>query len=77
MREAGDDPARRVDRAYRLAFGRPPTEARTTAGVEFLARQRAGPVGPRPEGAPADVRRLALTDYCQVLFGLNEFIYVD
>jgi hypothetical protein len=24
-----------------------------------------------------DARRLALTDYCQVLFGLNEFIYVD
>ena len=24
-----------------------------------------------------EIRRQALTDYCQVLFGLNEFIYVD
>ena len=30
-----------------------------------------------PKAAPAEVRRQALTDYCQVLFGLNEFIYVD
>jgi hypothetical protein len=25
----------------------------------------------------AAARKLALTDYCQALFGLNEFVYVD
>ena len=34
-------------------------------------RERAGRV------PGADARRLALTDYCQALFGLNEFLYVD
>ena len=77
LKEAGDDPAESVDRAYRLAFGRPPTDAERDAGVEFLAQQNRDRSARDPKAAAADVRRLALTDYCQALFGLNEFIYVD
>jgi mono/diheme cytochrome c family protein len=72
--EARDDPGRQVDRAYRLAFSRPPTIAERDAGVEFLARQTHDRSARDPK---ADARRLALTDYCQALFGLNEFVYVD
>jgi mono/diheme cytochrome c family protein len=75
--EAGGDSARSVDRAYRLAFGRPPTDAERDAAVEFLARQGRDRSARDPNVGPAEVRRQALTDYCQVLFGLNEFVYVD
>jgi hypothetical protein len=74
LTDAGADPDRQVDRAYRLAFGRPPTAAQRAAGVEFLARQTHDRSARDPK---ADARRLALTDYCQALFGLNEFVYVD
>ncbi|QDU18442.1 PSD1 and planctomycete cytochrome C domain-containing protein [Urbifossiella limnaea] len=66
MRDA--DP---VGRAYRLAFARPPTTAEREAGVAFLARRE------RDRAGRGDPKRDALADYCQVLFGLNEFIYVD
>jgi len=55
-----------VDRAYRVAFGRPPTAAESAAGVEFLAA--------RMSDGGAD---RALLEYALVLFSLNEFIYVD
>jgi hypothetical protein len=72
--EAGNDPTRQVNRAYRLAFGRPPTDDERGAGVEFLARRERDRSARDPKG---DERKLALTDYCQALFGLNEFVYID
>ena len=39
--------------------------------MDFLARRE------RDRAGRGDARRDALTDYCQVLFGLNEFLYVD
>jgi mono/diheme cytochrome c family protein len=77
LQEAGDDPARCVERAYRLALGRAPGEGEKAAGVEFLARQSRDRSARDPKVSAADARRLALTDYCQAIFGLNEFIYVD
>ena len=38
-REAGDDPSKQVDLAYRLALARPPTPRETAAMLEFLERQ--------------------------------------
>ena len=70
----GGDPGGLVDRAYRVAFGRPPTETELAAGVEFLSRKDRDRSARDPKG---DARKRALTDYCQVLFGLNEFVYVD
>lgn len=66
-----------VESAYRLAFSRAPTKAEKTAGLEFLAAQQRERSSLQPKAAPAEIRQVALTDYCQVLFGLNEFIYVD
>ncbi|MHB1425625.1 MAG: PSD1 and planctomycete cytochrome C domain-containing protein [Gemmataceae bacterium] len=77
LKDAGGDSAKAVDRAYCLAFGRPPTEVERRAGVEFLAQQNRERSARNPKQAPDEIRRQALTDYCQVLFGLNEFIYVD
>jgi hypothetical protein len=77
LKETGGAPAAVIDRAYHLAFGRPATEAERDAGVEFLAQQTRERSARAPKGSPDEIRRQALTDYCQVLFGLNEFIYVD
>jgi hypothetical protein len=35
-REAGDDPARQAERAFRLAFGRPPSAAEKAAAVALI-----------------------------------------
>jgi hypothetical protein len=77
LKEGGDDPARCVERAYRLALSRAPNDGEKTAGVAFLNRQNRDRAARDLKTPAADARRLALTDYCQVLFGLNEFIYVD
>lgn len=38
-REAGEDPARQIDRAYRLALARPPRPQETTAMLAFLGQE--------------------------------------
>ena len=59
--------------AYRLALGRPPLKEEVGQGLEFVAQQEAAyRAGGKPEAA-----ELALADFCQALFGLNEFIYID
>jgi hypothetical protein len=40
-REAGPDPVRQVERAFRLAAGRPPTPRESALGVRFLKDQPA------------------------------------
>jgi hypothetical protein len=57
-----------VDRAYQLAFGRPPNEQEREEGTAFLRVRRA---------ASGDRLERALCDYALVLLSLNEFIYVE
>lgn len=57
--------------AYRLALGRPPTAPESDQARDFLTRQA---TSYRAEGRD-DASAEALTDFCQVLFGLNEFAY--
>ncbi|HEX3870063.1 MAG TPA: DUF1553 domain-containing protein [Pirellulales bacterium] len=38
--EAGDEPARQIDRAYRLAFSREPTEQEAAVAMAYLDRQK-------------------------------------
>lgn len=66
-REAGDDPARQVEWAYRLALTRPPSASERSAALEFL--NRAGP-------APGS-RREPWIQLCRVIFNLNEFAYPE
>jgi hypothetical protein len=70
-REKSDDAAR-LDRAFRLAFGRPPTDAERKGGLAFLDQQ-----AKRIGGNADDARAAALADLCHVLLNANEFLYVD
>jgi hypothetical protein len=54
-----------VRHAYRLAFGRDPTNDELTRAVEFLSSTD----GEEPPGT--------LVDLCHVLLNANEFLYVD
>ena len=77
--EAGTDPARQVDLAYRLVFARPPRPDELKKAIEFLdgqARVRANDVK-TPNAAIGASAQLALADFCQVLLNAPEFLYVD
>ena len=63
------DAAVAVHELYQRALGRAPSESELQSNVEFL-RQQAASYG-KDRG-----RELALADLCQVIFGLNEFIYL-
>ena len=67
-------PAGGVSRGYRLALGREPTATERGAAVGFVSRQENSYV--QAGRSSKEARRLALVDFCQVLFGLNEFIYI-
>lgn len=62
-----------VERAYRLALSRPPTAGEVRDGTAFIEEQREAYRNARQP----DPTRLALTDFAQVILGLNEFIYVE
>ena len=79
-REAGSDPSARFQRAWRLAFGRAPSDIETQSGVAFLAQQSATansqtPADPKA-GSP-DPARAALANLCQALVSSSGFLYVD
>lgn len=59
--------------AFELSFARLPTETELQASIEFIESQAQA----RQERQEQQPRIEALTDYCQTLFGLNEFLYVD
>jgi hypothetical protein len=65
LRECGDRPGDVVARAWRLAFGRPATEAERQRALRFL-RSRSGPYS-----------EPALAELCLALFNANEFIFLD
>ncbi|MEX2187547.1 MAG: DUF1549 and DUF1553 domain-containing protein [Pirellulales bacterium] len=60
---AGDEPSAQIETAWRLAFGRGPSEESRRTATAFLTR------------SPTDA--MALRDYCHVLLNANAFVYVD
>ena len=86
LRESGPEIDRIIGRAYELALSRAPTAEELNASTVFM-REQAGRYRRTREsiGAKvvADVPTLdehdkqALVDLCQVLFNLNEFVYID
>jgi len=66
------DPAGAIRSASLAVLGRPPRPDELASVSAFLEKQTALH---REAGAP-DPAREALTDYCQALCGLNEFLYV-
>ena len=70
-----DGPKARVDRAFRLALGRPASEGEARALLEHLdaCRSELAAVGEPPEA----VELQAWASVARVLFGSNEFVHVD
>jgi hypothetical protein len=64
VQTAGATDADRIKAAYRLAYGRSPTDAETRLGLAFLA-------------VPTKDRLTPWEQYAQVLLAANEFLYVD
>jgi hypothetical protein len=66
-------PADAIRQAYLTAIARAPDDVELSSTLEFIAAQeQAYSASQKP-----DSRQLALADFCQVLFGLNEFVYVE
>jgi hypothetical protein len=70
-REAGDDPAKRLGLAYRLACARGPFKDEVAACEKFLRKQRDS----YAKEKDADAR--AWTDLCQIILASNAFLYVE
>ncbi len=88
MKEAGPDPRDQIDRAYRLAFARPPTEDEQKSLLSFLRDEAARPA--KEPSATADssfsaattpphpeAEKHALIQLCRVILNMNEFVYTD
>lgn len=85
LRETGSAPVSWVGHAYALALSRPPSEREIELATNFILLQTQR--HERHEAAKArgdiyyireeDPRYSALTDFCQVVLSLNEFVYID
>jgi hypothetical protein len=82
--EAGNQPAKWVELAWRLALARRPTaqeEQQALALIESLthtdAQTKLPPTLPTTLAGLPPARAAALTKFCLSLFNLSEFIYVD
>lgn len=76
-REAGDDPAARIRRACVLALSREPSTDELSELLRFVTDRAATRQQRDPSVTEEAAWSVAMTDLCQALFGLNEFIYLD
>ena len=70
-RECGTDEAARIRRAFLLTTGREPDATETASARRFLLAQRQAYAG----GAAPE--QSVWADFCQTLFGLNSFLYLE
>lgn len=73
IREDGLDVNRQVRSGFEIGLSRAPTDIELDAAIRFVRSQ----VRKRKPESGKEADRLALADFCQALFGLNEFIYID
>lgn len=66
-----------VRRAFQLALARQPAEDELTQALDFLVTQTASRQSRDKNLTNTVAQQLALADFCQMLFALNEFVYVD
>ena len=62
-----------VTHGYQLTLGRKPDPIELRNATEFVKQQTASYNAENKSTAA----ELALADFCQVLFGLNEFLYIE
>ena len=68
-----DSPATAVKQGYLRAIARDPDDEELRSSLSFLATQEKSYATDEQSNAA----ELTLADFCQVLFGLNEFVYVE
>ncbi|HWB00409.1 MAG TPA: hypothetical protein VG713_18070, partial [Pirellulales bacterium] len=71
-KECTNDESAAIERGYQLALGRDPSDRELAKSRQFIAAQQHAY---QAEGRD-NAELLAWGDYCQVLFCLNEFIYI-
>ncbi len=67
------DVGQRIKDVYLICFSRAPHADELTSGMAFIESQRTSYEAEKKPNAEA----LVMADYCQVLLGLNEFVYVN
>lgn len=67
--------AERVKQAYLKAFGRPPSPAESERATAYIAKYSARLAPMEPDSDKR--RKMAWKSFCQILFGSNEFIYLN
>ncbi len=70
-RDGGKDELAKVGRAFLLTSGREPDSGERKAATRFLAEQRLA------YASKPDAEQRAWADFCQSLFGLNSFLYLE
>jgi hypothetical protein len=70
---AGPEQDAQVRAAYRIAIGREPSAEELSLNVAFLNQQ----LELHRNGNKDDPERAALTDLCDVVLNLNEFVYIN
>jgi hypothetical protein len=76
-KEAGAELKAQVRLAWRLALGREPSVNELKSAAAFIGAQLAQRSTRKSDNAKNDAQSLALADFCQAIFALNEFVYVD
>lgn len=71
QRDCGDDAPAKMRRAFVLTSGREPSSAERKMSVRFLEDQRLA------YHETPDAERRVWADFCQMLFGLNSFLYLE
>ena len=75
--EAGSETDARIRLAFQLGIARQPSPEELTDAQTFLIEQTAARRQRDEQISEDAAKTLALTDFCQMLFSFNEFIYVD
>ncbi len=68
-----DSPESTIREAWRLAFGRAPSEAESEASRQFLTVQRDA----HAAAGFTDANQQAIVDLCQTILSMNEFVYIE
>lgn len=79
VREAGHELPHQIRHAWGIALGRPPSLQELEASTRFIRSQVQARLN-RTSGLTREAgagTREALTDFCQAIFAMNEFIYID
>ena len=74
---AGAEVDAQIRSAFQLCLAREPARDELADARTFISAQVAARTQRDAKQPAAAAQHLALTDFCQSLFGLNEFIYVD